>query len=129
MRLNDMLCQINQADKERVERSLSQSILIDVPFVIPFRIGQDQEVEMRGEKCRVAADGRVHVLGVIVGGTADSGHSLPAGVQETGLDALVPLITEALSISRSENLSFLTWLLRMALIEAGKTSVVAINHQ
>lgn len=123
LRLNDILSQISAVDKERVEQSLSDSILVDVPFVIPFRIGEDAR-EMRGEKCSPPDDKKL-VIGVI----ADA-QVLQEGIriQETGLDALIPLLNEALTISRTENLTFLTWLLRMALIEAGKVPRANNGH-
>ncbi len=123
LRLNDILSQITEADKPRVERSLSDSILVDVPFVIPFRVGNGGKVELRGETC-AAVDARKQVIGVFAGAEECVGIR----IQETGLDALIPLLNEALSISRTENLSFLTWLLRMALIEAGKVPGLKSGH-
>jgi hypothetical protein len=123
LRLNDILSQISAADKSRVEQSLSQSILVDVPFVIPFEVGNGERVEMRGESC-ASHDDRKQVVGVIAG--TEDGQGIR--IQETGLDALIPLLNEALTISRAENLSFLTWLLRMALIEAGKVPGAGSGH-
>jgi hypothetical protein len=118
MRLNDILCQITAADQARVERSLSDSIRVDVPFVIPFQVGGVRPVELRAERRRSPGH-RDQVLGIIrrAGGTPS-----PLTAQETGLDALAPLLDEAVSIAASENLSFLTWLLRLALLEAGKSA-------